>query len=155
MASNYTENYGLCQWEATDQVLRTEFNEDNAKVDAALQTLSEQDTSLNSIISAVAATAGNCQMELITYTGTGTYGEGKATKINFSEVPDICIVWGGAAVFLGQGGAKSGVTVLDNAVINQTTTWKGTQLSFFNTVNSWNQLNGSGSPYWAVGLKQK
>ena len=22
MASNYTENYGLCQWEATDHVLR-------------------------------------------------------------------------------------------------------------------------------------
>ena len=41
MASNYTENYGLCQWEATDQVLRTEFNEDNTKVEAALNTLAE------------------------------------------------------------------------------------------------------------------
>ena len=41
MASNYTENYGLCQWEATDQVLRTEFNEDNAKMDAALNVLAE------------------------------------------------------------------------------------------------------------------
>lgn len=39
MASNYTENFGLCQWEATDQVLRTEFNEDNAKVEAALKDL--------------------------------------------------------------------------------------------------------------------
>lgn len=37
MASNYTENCGLCQWEATDQVLRTEFNEDNQKIDAALK----------------------------------------------------------------------------------------------------------------------
>ena len=36
MASNYTENYGLCQWEATDQVLRTDFNEDNAKIEAAI-----------------------------------------------------------------------------------------------------------------------
>lgn len=36
MASNYTENFGLCQWEATDQVLRTEFNEDNTKIDMAL-----------------------------------------------------------------------------------------------------------------------
>lgn len=42
MASNYTEHYGLCQWEATDQVLREEFNEDNAKVDAALSTLDEK-----------------------------------------------------------------------------------------------------------------
>lgn len=36
MASNYTENFGLCQWEATDAVLRTEFNEDNAKIDSVL-----------------------------------------------------------------------------------------------------------------------
>ena len=36
MASNYTENYGLCQWEATDSFVRTEFNQDNARIDAAL-----------------------------------------------------------------------------------------------------------------------
>jgi len=40
MASNYTPNYSLCQWEADDQVLRTEFNADNAKIDAALKSLS-------------------------------------------------------------------------------------------------------------------
>ena len=37
MASNQTSNYGLNQWEATDQVLRTEFNADNLKVDTALK----------------------------------------------------------------------------------------------------------------------
>ena len=42
MATNYTTNYQLNQWEPTDQVLRTDFNADNAKVDAALGTLSEQ-----------------------------------------------------------------------------------------------------------------
>ena len=36
MASSYTENYGLCQWEAGDAFTRTEFNADNAKLDAAL-----------------------------------------------------------------------------------------------------------------------
>lgn len=36
MASNYTEHYGLCQWEATDQVRREEFNQNNAKIDEAL-----------------------------------------------------------------------------------------------------------------------
>ena len=39
MATNYTTNYDLCQWESTDQVLRTDFNADNAKIDAALFTL--------------------------------------------------------------------------------------------------------------------
>ena len=36
MSTNHTTNYDLCQWEATDQVLRTDFNQDNAKIDAAL-----------------------------------------------------------------------------------------------------------------------
>ena len=36
MASSYTSNYQLCQWEGTDKVLRTDFNGDNAKIDAAL-----------------------------------------------------------------------------------------------------------------------
>ena len=36
MSTNHTANYNLCQWEATDQVQRTDFNQDNAKIDAAL-----------------------------------------------------------------------------------------------------------------------
>ena len=36
MSTNHTPNYNLCQWEATDQVLRSDFNQDNAKIDAAL-----------------------------------------------------------------------------------------------------------------------
>ena len=41
MASGKTENYGLNQWEATDQVERLDFNADNAKLDAALHGLAE------------------------------------------------------------------------------------------------------------------
>ena len=42
MATNYTTNYQLNQWEPNDQVLRTDFNADNAKLDAALKSLSDQ-----------------------------------------------------------------------------------------------------------------
>lgn len=41
MASNHTTNYQLCQWQADDQVKRTDFNGDNAKIDAALNDLSD------------------------------------------------------------------------------------------------------------------
>ena len=41
MASNHTTNFELCQWQADDQVKRTDFNEDNAKIDAALNDLSD------------------------------------------------------------------------------------------------------------------
>ena len=37
MASGYTANYGLCEWEPEDQFLREEFNQDNEKIDAALE----------------------------------------------------------------------------------------------------------------------
>ena len=46
MASNQTSNYGLNQWEATDQVLRTDFNADNLKVDTALKS---QATSISNL----------------------------------------------------------------------------------------------------------
>ena len=36
MANGQTANYALNQWAASDQVLRAEFNADNAKIDGAL-----------------------------------------------------------------------------------------------------------------------
>ena len=36
MASNYTEQYGLCQWAPEDSFVRAEFNEDRQKIDTAL-----------------------------------------------------------------------------------------------------------------------
>ena len=39
MSSNHTPNYNLSQWEAEDKVLRTDFNADNAKIDAGLRVL--------------------------------------------------------------------------------------------------------------------
>ena len=41
MANSYTANYGLCQWEAGDQFIRSEFNQDNAKIDAALKRVAD------------------------------------------------------------------------------------------------------------------
>ena len=69
MASNHTTNYQLCQWEATDKVLRTDFNEDNAKIDAAL------------------ASKGNCQLLTGSYIGTGTYGSAHPNTLQFPAQP--------------------------------------------------------------------
>lgn len=71
MASNYTEHYGLCQWEATDPVLREEFNQDNVKIEAALES------------------KGNCRIEVGSYVGTGTYGESHPCHLEFSFRPQI------------------------------------------------------------------
>ena len=78
MASNYTSSYQLCQWEASDKVLRTDFNGDNAKIDAAL---AAHDGELDALTAALAGKADSSaltalaegQLRIITgsYTGTG------------------------------------------------------------------------------------
>ena len=90
MATNHTTNYQLNQWEATDQVLRTDFNQDNAKIDGALAglagTLAEHTVSL--------AGKGNCSVEVQTYTGTGTSGAGNPTVLTFSRQPLLLLICG-------------------------------------------------------------
>ena len=84
MSSQKTEYYELNQWLPTDQVLRTDFNADNAKIDAALNTLAGQVAAkadaagLDALSGTVAGhTAqltqkGNCQVYYGTYTGNGS-----------------------------------------------------------------------------------
>lgn len=55
MASGYTPYYGLCQWQPEDKFMRTEFNQDNAKVEGALRQLQ----------------SGKCEVVFGTYTGNG------------------------------------------------------------------------------------
>ena len=43
---NRTNNYNLCQWEETDRVQRTDFNEDNAKIDAAVKAVDRREDGL-------------------------------------------------------------------------------------------------------------
>mgnify|MGYP005790867051 CR=1 FL=1 len=126
MATNQTTNYQLNQWEPTDAVQRVEFNQDNAKVDAALKALSDQvvqkanQSALNTVISAVnqkadastlsslsqtvaelsgqVAACGNCKIEFFTYTGTGTSGSGNPTRITFSRPPLFFLLLGGTSL---------------------------------------------------------
>ena len=88
MASNYTEHYDLCQWEATDQVQRTDFNADNAKVDAALAGKAEQ-AALSALTERVAA------LEVLPQLATGTYtGNGAASRfISLGFTPKALLVF--------------------------------------------------------------
>ena len=77
MATNYTTNYQLNQWEPTDAVQRVEFNQDNAKVDAALKSLSDQvvqkanQSALNTVISAVNQKADAATVSSLSQTVAG------------------------------------------------------------------------------------
>ena len=91
MASNHTEHFSLNQWLPDDQVKRTDFNEDNAKLDAALNDLSgglaekADQAALDALAAEVAKKATTAALEALskklasmpclvtgTYTGDGT-----------------------------------------------------------------------------------
>ena len=101
MASNHTEHFSLNQWQADDQVLRTDFNEDNAKIDSALKDLAAaqaekaDQTALDALAAEVAKKATTAALEAVraavpkiavgTYTGTGTYGDSKPCTLDLTQ----------------------------------------------------------------------
>ena len=119
MSTNHTTNYNLCQWEATDQVQRTDFNADNAKIDAALNILSSQvaqkaeatdltelgvavaqkaeQADLSALSATVAAhtaqiaTLGNCGIYTDSYTGNNLTGSENKCSLTFPARP--IVVW--------------------------------------------------------------
>ena len=74
MASNHTEHFSLNQWQADDQVLRTDFNEDNAKIDSALKDLAAaqaekaDQTALDALAAEVAKKATTAALEALHHT---------------------------------------------------------------------------------------
>lgn len=92
MSTNHTPNYSLCQWEAEDKVLRTDFNADNAKIDAALAA----QASTLSAHAAQLARLGNCQVWTTTYKGTGTVGPDHPTSLTFPKRPVFAMIDSGS-----------------------------------------------------------
>ena len=142
MANNYTTNYQLNQWEPTDQVLRTDFNADNAKVDAALDglehgkaaqdevdVLTDTVAALAETVTALSGNMGNCTIYRTSYVGTGTYGTESPNSITFPKQPLLVII-GGPSIYLV---AVRGITALlstENGESNNLTgTWSGTALT--------------------------
>ena len=95
MASNYTSNYNLCQWAASDKVLRTEFNADNAKIDAAVKAVDRKADGKadQSALLALSQTVSqgldlrNCRFVTGSYTGSGEYGSKHPNTLTFPGKP--------------------------------------------------------------------
>ena len=98
MSTNHTTNYNLNQWEATDKVLRTEFNEDNAKIDAALAglagTAAEHTAAIAQHAAAIPA-LGNCQIYTTSYVGNNKSGAANPTTLTFPHKPMFLMVFSG------------------------------------------------------------
>lgn len=175
MASNYTGNYKLCQWEDTDQVKRTEFNEDNAKIDAALGSLasavsgkasssavSSLQSSLNSLKTTVSqqmaalSGKGDCQSYVTTYTGTGLKGEINKNSLSFPKKPIMVFIVGpdGEHIILIQGQGIHYSQRLGSSGGAMFLTWSGNGLQWYAQSSVQAQLNEDGKTYRVLALLQ-
>lgn len=111
MASGQTQYYELNQWEGRDQVLRTEFNADNARIDRALHELR----------------ASNCQLYMLTYTGTWS-GDRSFT---FPHRPAAVLIMGGIVTFLCAIQGESYIYLRYGNVDNKSrAVWEGSTVSW-------------------------
>ena len=165
MSTNHTTNYDLCQWEATDQVLHTDFNEDNAKIDVVLADLAEdvagkaEQSDLSALQTVVSGKADqstvsdltstrNCRVYYKTYTGNGTGN----CSFTFPAKPMIVMVMGGGywlCLLQGQAEGQSRSAVNRSTYID--TVWSGNSVTWsINDVDL--QCNRKGTEYSLVAI---
>ena len=149
VASNYTTNYQLNQWEAGDQVLRTEFNQDNQKIDTALKTHDDAIAALQTGISK----CGTCKFETFSYVGTGT-NQTVPLQLSFTTPPLFFVIQGGNGIlFAGQASGRATVIVQGMNVyfMESAVTWNGTQVTYGAPSASY-QMNEAGFTYWVFAI---
>ena len=153
MSTNKTANYQLNQWEPGDQVLRTDFNEDNKKLDDALGALASKNAALEGAV----AQRGNCRMEVVRYTGNGS----ESITIPFAEKPLWFLVFGEDGILFGSGQSDTAVSTYHDPVIHgatigsQTISWTGGTATFGPWPTLAGYLNKSGRSYRAHAFYQQ
>ena len=108
-----TQHYQLNQWAADDQVLRTDFNADNAKIDAALG----------------AVKGCNCCLYVKTYSGTGENGPVVHTFPYRPMAVMILTTHGGTWLFSARGSNYLSGRAAVNTYVNTSITWGDRTLS--------------------------
>ena len=169
MSTNRTSNYNLNQWVKSDRVLMSEFNADNAKIDAAVKAVDNRVTSLSSTVSGKAsqsalntlqstvnshtsaiAKLGDCLLYSTSYVGTGVRDESDPPSLTFPHRPMVVFISTGnyrltlirgSNSWLGSSGNGADVSV----------TWSGNSVSWTSRYDvAW--MNGSGTTYSVVAL---
>ena len=155
MATNHTANYNLNQWQATDPVLHTDFNEDNSKLDAALTALNataQQHTAQLAQQAAELAVRGNITFATTSYVGTGP---GNTNTLTFAKKPIFVYICGpteAANLFLMQGQSRS-MGHAGSVYANNNVTWSGNSVSWISMFeNDLTQCNKKGATYLALAL---
>ena len=151
---NHTQNYQLSQWDADDPVLRTDFNADNAKIDAALKAETDARTAALSSLSS----SRNCQAVITGYTGSGVSGESNPNYLSFARRPLFIHVGGEAASGFSAVYGQTLTTCYANGAVRYIRiTWSGNSVSWYEDSNGYKesptyQMNESGKQYKVFAL---
>ncbi len=145
MATNHTTNYQLNLWEPSDAFIRTEFNENSNKIDAALGTLSaassehaaqlSQHTSTLSSHTASLKTHDTAIGERLRCLSSSYVGTGKNSfTLNFGVTPKVVIIiqnGSGRGMFsvLIRGQSRAGMADGSSELYGVNLSWSGTVLS--------------------------
>ena len=154
MASQETPNYRLSRWAGTDRILMEEFNSDNEKIDTALKSNADGVAALQTAL----AGAGNCEIGMISYTGTGKSGDSNPTTVTFPKMPAGFFLCGAEAYLVIRGGDDHACMIYytgSTTYVSQVpVSWKGNQFRYSSSKPSY-QLNEEGVPYWGFAFYQK
>lgn len=135
----HTENYQLSQWAESDRILRTDFNSDNAKIEAAL---AEHDQLLENL--------GGCRIERGSYVGTGEAGEEHPNSLTLSGTPIALLIYGpGFPAILTP---RGGVTFVSSSNQHLTTSVSRNTISWYHGITVGYQQNDSGKTYYYLAL---
>ena len=153
MATNSSEHLGLHLWEPTDQVLRTEFNENWQKLDVEAADIR---TNMAELTSSIGAAGKNARIAWGTYTGTGSYGAGSPTGISPGFYPVVVFVgdagnagnYGWPTTFLRGCPYANGVGI--HGFQLQNVSWSESGVSWYDTQYADNQMNTLGVTYYYV-----
>ena len=168
MPSNYTANYHLNQWAPGDKVLRTDFNQDNAAIDAAIKAEADALTqamnakadksaldALSKTVSGQAGTLarkGNCRIYYATYIGDGSNTSGTYQNINFPGKPMFVVIGEatGSRMLFGVQGLRSGHQFIDSRSEAASLSWSGNTMGIRPTTTT--KYNENGLTYTVLAL---
>ena len=139
MASQETPNYRLSRWAGTDRILKA---------------------SADNVASAAAAleNCGNCEIGMISYTGTGKSGDSNPTTVTFPKMPAGFFLCGAKNYLVVRGGDTHACLIYYTGsytyMSQMQVSWEGNQFRYSSSKPSY-QLNEEGVPYWGFAFYQK
>ena len=131
-----------------------EFNDNWDKIDTALKSNADGVAALQTAL----AGAGNCEIGLISYTGTGKSGDSAPTTVTFPKMPAGFFLCGAETYLVVRGGDTHACLINYTGsytyMSQMQVSWTGNQFQFSSSKPSY-QLNEKGVPYWGLAFYQK